>query len=268
MFGKSNLLSNLNNEINNIHLSDTNKASQCILLLFGDFHFLDTTILFGWETSWTHSWKLSKLSRPKVFLYKRFDHPNKLQKRELPLHEVFYLKICSCNRFVAENSCYVNLSKYQLLLDQPFTKLKLSKPPPTTSENKKDYRSKNKPGHLKTFCVGIKIKVLFHFWKQCIKCGVISKKIIIFWKLIVTYQTKLKIVLKKMQAQFYLPSREKIEGCWTLSRKNWLSIIWSHKGVLDETFFQISTYIFNFFCDWCRSTVFLHPCKEPGLYRC
>ena len=58
-----------------------------------------------------------------------------MQNPELPPYDAFYSKLRSCNPLETECTDYVNLSKNGLTAEQAVIKVKLSKLPPTGSEN-------------------------------------------------------------------------------------------------------------------------------------
>ena len=58
-----------------------------------------------------------------------------MQNTELSPYDVFYSKLRSCNPPEAEYTDYVNLLKKALTTKQAVVNLKLSKPPPTGTEN-------------------------------------------------------------------------------------------------------------------------------------
>ena len=112
------------------------KANQFISFKFGDIRLLDRMNILGGATSLDSFLKAYKTSETKTFFsYERFDHPDKMQKKEFPPYNAFYSKLRSCNPLEAEHTDYVNLLKSGLTTEQAVVKLKLSKPPPTGFEN-------------------------------------------------------------------------------------------------------------------------------------
>ena len=132
---KSYLLPILVNDCN-IESTVIKKANQFISFKFGDFQLLDILNFLGGATSLGSILKAYKTSETKRFFpYEWFDHPDKMQNRELLPYDAFYSKLRSCNPFEAEHTDYVNLLKSGLTTKQAVVKLKLSKPPPTGIEN-------------------------------------------------------------------------------------------------------------------------------------
>ena len=92
--------------------------------------------ILGGATSLDSFFKAYKTSETKRFFqYEGFDHPAKMQNKELLPYDAFYSKLRSCNTLEAEYADYVSLLKSGLTIEQAVLKLKLSKPPPTGIEN-------------------------------------------------------------------------------------------------------------------------------------
>ena len=119
-----------------IEPTDIKKANQFIFFKFGDIQLLDILNFLGRVTSLDSFLKTYKTSETRRFFpYEWFDHRGKLQNTELPLFDVFYSKLRSCNPLEANYTDYVNLLKSGLTTEQAVVKLKLSKPSPTGIEN-------------------------------------------------------------------------------------------------------------------------------------
>ena len=132
---KSCLLPLLVNE-RDIEPTAIKKSNQFISFKFGDIQLLDIMNFLGGATRLDSLLKAYKTSKTKGFFpYEMFDHPDEMQKTELPPYEAFYSKLRSCNLLEAEYADYVNLLKKGLTTEQAIGKLKLSKPPPTGVEN-------------------------------------------------------------------------------------------------------------------------------------
>ena len=107
------------------------KANQLISVKFDDIRLLDQKNSPGGATSLDSFLKAHKTSETKrLFPYEWFDHPDKMQKTELPPYDTFHIKLHSCNFLEAEYNKYVNLLKTGLTAEQAVVILKLSKPPP------------------------------------------------------------------------------------------------------------------------------------------
>ena len=76
-----------------------------------------------------------------LFPYESFDHPDKVQKTELPTYDAYYSELFSYSPFEAEYNRYVTLLKSGMTTEHVVTKLKLSEPPPTGVE---DYQNLQK----------------------------------------------------------------------------------------------------------------------------
>ena len=86
-----------------------------------------------------------------------------MQNTELPPYDAFHCKLRSCNSLEAEYTDYVNLLKNRLTTEQAVVKLKLSKPPPSTTENYHDLQRIKKQEQMssfKDFCAGITLNML------------------------------------------------------------------------------------------------------------
>ena len=92
--------------------------------------------VLGRATSLDSFLKAYKTSETKGFFpYEGFDHPDKMDKTELPPYDAFYSKLRSWNSLEAQYMYYVNILKSGLTTEQAVVKLKLSKPPTTGIEN-------------------------------------------------------------------------------------------------------------------------------------
>ena len=132
---KSYLLPILINE-RDIEPTGIKKTNQFISFKFGDVQLLNKMNFLGGATSLDSFLKAYKTSKTKGFFpYEWFDHPDKMRNTELPPSYAFYSKLRSCNPLEAEYTDYVNLLKSGLTTEQAVVKLKLSKPPPTGTEN-------------------------------------------------------------------------------------------------------------------------------------
>ena len=132
---KSFLLPILVNE-RDIEPTVINERNQFISFKFADFQLLDIMNFLGGATSLNSFLKAYKTSETKGFFpYEWFDHPDKVQNKELPPYDAFYSKLRSCNPLEAEYMEYVNLLKNELTTEQAVVKLKLSKPPPAGIES-------------------------------------------------------------------------------------------------------------------------------------
>ena len=81
------------------------KSNQFISFEFGDLQLLHIMIFLGGATSLDLFLKAYRTSETKGFFpYDWFDHPDKMQNRELPPYEAFYSKLRSCNHLEALNT--------------------------------------------------------------------------------------------------------------------------------------------------------------------
>ena len=80
----------------------------------------------GGATSLDFFLKAYKTSETRRFFPNElFDHPDKMQKTELPPYDAFYTKLRGCNPPEADCKDYVNLLKSALTTEQAVVKLKL-----------------------------------------------------------------------------------------------------------------------------------------------
>ena len=120
----------------NIEPTVIKKVNQFISFKFGDIQLLDILKFLARATSLDSLLKAYKTSETKGFFpYELFEHPDKKQNTELPPHDAFYSKLCSCNHLETEHTDHANLLKSRLTTEEAVVKLELSKPPPTGYEN-------------------------------------------------------------------------------------------------------------------------------------
>ena len=112
------------------------KANQFISFKFGDNQLLDKMNFLNGALRLDFLLKAYRTSETKGFFpYECFHTIDKMQNTELPPYDAFYSKLRSCNPPEAEYTDYVNLLKNGLTTLQAVVNLKLSKPPPTSTEN-------------------------------------------------------------------------------------------------------------------------------------
>ena len=252
---KSYLLPILVNE-RDIEPTVIKKVNQFISFRFGVIQLSDRMNFHGGATSLDSFLKAYKTSKTKGFFpYEWFDHPNKMQKTELPPYDALYSKLCSCNPLGAEYTDYVNPLKSRLTTEREVVNLKLSKPPPTGIENYQYLQQTWKQEQMSSF----KEFLGWYNNKDVVPTLEAMQKRIAFYhdkgidmlKLGCTLRNVASICLhSSTDAKFYLFTegdkdllqkvREDVVGC--------PSIVFARKGVVDETFFRKSTNI-------CKSTV-------------
>ena len=140
------------------------KANRFISFKFGDFQLLDIMNLLGEATSLDSFLKAYRTSEMKRFFPNEwFDHPDKMQKTELPPHDAFDSKLRSCNLLEADYTDYVNLLKSRFTTKQAVVKIKLSKHTPIGIENYQYLQQMWKQEQMssfKNFCACITKKML------------------------------------------------------------------------------------------------------------
>ena len=136
----------------NIEPTVIKKANQVISFKFGDIQLLDFMNFLGGVTSLDSFLKAYKISETKGFFpYEWFDHPDKLQNKELPPYDGFYSKLRSCNPLEIDYTDYVNLLKIELTTEQAVIKLKLWKPPHAGNENYHYFQHIRKQEQMSSF---------------------------------------------------------------------------------------------------------------------
>ena len=244
---KSYLLPILINE-RDIEPTVIKKANQFISFKFGDIQLLDIMNFLGGATNLDSFLKAYKTSETKVlFPCERFDHPDKMQKRELPPYDAFYSKLRSCNSREAECTDYVNLLKSGLTTEQAVVKLRLSKPPPTGIENYQYLQQIWKQEQMSSFK---------DFLRWCNNEDVVPtleavQKMIAFYhdkdidmlKLGCTLPNLANICLHKSTVAKFYPFTEGDKDLLEKIREDVVggpSIVFTRKAVVDETFIRKS----------------------------
>ena len=261
----------------NIEPTVIKKANQFISFKFGDIQLLDIMNFLGGATSLDSFLKAYKTSETKGFFpYEWFDHPDKMQNRELPPYDTFYSKLRSCNTLETEYTDYVNLLKSALTTEQAVIKLKLSKPPLTGIENYhylqqiweqeqmssfKDFlRWYNNKDFVPTLEAMLKMIAFYH------------DKGIDMLKLSCTLPNLANICLhKSTDAKFY-PLTEGDKDILEDIRENVIggpSILFTREAVVDETFIRKSTNICKSIVRIDASQLYPYSMCQPmptGLY--
>ena len=112
------------------------KANQFISFKLGDNQLSDIMNFPGEATSLDSLLKAYKTSETQgFFFYDLFDHPDKMQKTELPPYDASDSKLRNCNPPETVYTDFVHLMESGFTTEQAVITLKLSKPPPTGIEN-------------------------------------------------------------------------------------------------------------------------------------
>ena len=132
------------------------KAKQFISLQLGDIHLFNKTEHSSCSNKPLFILEGLQNFRKKVFPWEKFDHPDKIQSKELPLYDAFYCKLLSCNAIEAEYTDYVHLikkwidysgSQYQIEAIEAHPLLGLA-----INKTCIKLGSRNKWSHSKSFC--------------------------------------------------------------------------------------------------------------------
>ena len=207
---------------NERHIEPTviKQANQFISFKFGDIQQLDILNFPGGATSLDSFLQAYETSRTKRFFrYEWFDHPDKLQIKELPRYDAFYTSLRSCNHLEAEYTDYVILSKNGLTTEQAVVKLKTIKTTRywdweisihatdmeagTKELFQRLFRWYNKKDVVPTLEAMQKKRLVFT-----------TTKISICWSLVVHYQTWLTFAYTNIPMQNSVPSQREIKTYW------------------------------------------------------
>ena len=112
------------------------KAHQFVSFKFGDVQLLDNMNFLGGATSLDSFLKAYKTEKTKGFLhYELFDHPKKLNNKELPPYDSFFGKLRNINPLKKDYNDFENLTTGRLSSEQAVCKLRENMIPPTGDEN-------------------------------------------------------------------------------------------------------------------------------------
>ena len=112
------------------------KANQFVSFKFGEVQLLDIMNFLGGATSLDSFLIAYKTEEIKgFFLHEWFDNPEKLNNKELPPYDSFFIKLRKINPLEKDYSDFENLTTSGLSSQQAVCKLRLNKVPPTGDEN-------------------------------------------------------------------------------------------------------------------------------------
>ena len=193
--------------------------------------------------------KAYKISETKRFFpHEKFDHTDKKQNTELPPYEAFYSKLRSCNPLESEYTDYVNLWKNGLTTEPAVVKMKLLKLLPPGIENYYYLQQIWKQQQMSSF----KEFLRWYNNKDVLPILEAMQELIAFYhdknmdlfKLVCTLPILANICLhKSTDAKFY-PFTEEDKDLLEKIREDIVggpSIVFTRKGVVDETFIRKST---------------------------
>ena len=110
------------------------KGNQFVSFIFGDFQLLDNMNIHGGAASLDSFLKAYKTTETKgYFPYEWFDCSQKMNISELPSYEAFFGKLRYVNPLEKDYSEYQKLLSCGLKTEDALSKMKLSKPPPSTT---------------------------------------------------------------------------------------------------------------------------------------
>ena len=112
------------------------KANQFVSFKIGDVQLLDIMNFLGGATRLDSFLKAYKTAETKGFFpYEWFDCPQKMSNIELPPYDAVFSKLRNVNPLEKDYSDYQKLLSCGLKTEESFSKMKLSKPPPSGEEN-------------------------------------------------------------------------------------------------------------------------------------
>ena len=242
---KSYLLPILFNETN-IEPIVIEKANELVSFKFGEVQLLITMNFLGGATSLDSFLKTYKTSETKGFFpYEWFDCPQKMNNSEHPPYDAFFSKLQNVKPLEKDYSGYQKLLSSGLKTEEPLSKMKFSKPPPSGEEN---YQKLLDIGNNENMCT-FKDFLRWYNKKDVVPTLEAMQKILSFYhkkgidmlKLGFTLPNLANIcLLKSTSAKFY-PFTETEKDFLRKIREVIIggpSIVFTHKAVVDENFIQ------------------------------
>ena len=217
----------------NIEPTVIKKANKFISFKFGDIQLLDIMNFLGGATSLDSFLKAYKTSETKGFFpYEWFDHTDKTQNPELPHYDALYSKLRSCNPLETEYTDYVNLLKSGLTAEEAVIKLKLSKPPPTGTENYHYLQQIWKQEQMSSF----KDCLRWYNNKDVLPTLEAMQKMIAFYddedidtlKLGCTLPNLANLAYTNQPMQKFIPSQREIKSYWKILEKTSFHLSFLH----------------------------------------
>ena len=253
------------------------KANQFVSFKFGDVQLLDIMNFLGGATSLDSFLKAYKTAETKGFFpYEWFDCPQKMNNSELPPYDAFFSKHRNVNPLGEDYSGYQNLLRCGLKTEGALSKMKLSKPPPSSEENYqclldiwnhenmcafKDFlRCYNNKDVVATLEAMQKMLAFYH------------KKRIDMLKLGCTLPNLANICLHKSTSTKLYPFTETDKDLLQKIREDMVggpSIVFTRKAVVDETFIRVSENICKSIVGIDASQLYPYSMCQPmptGLY--
>ena len=112
------------------------KANQFVSFKFGDIQLLDIMNFLGGATSLDSFLKAYKTKETKGFFhYEWFDCPEKVNNKELPPYDSFFIVRRNSNPLEKDYNDFENLVNSGLTKEQAVVKLRMDRIPPSGAEN-------------------------------------------------------------------------------------------------------------------------------------
>ena len=225
------------------------KASQFVSFKFGHIQLLDIMNFLGGVTSLDYFLKAYKAKDTKSFFpYEWFDCPEKMNNKELPPYESFFSVLGNSNPLEKDYNDFQNFVNSGLTTEQAVVKFRMARKPPTGTGNYSYLQSCRENNNMQYFPV-------FLNWynnKDVVPTPEAMQKMIEFYhtkgidmlKLGCTLPNLADICLHKTAVSKFYPVTEWDEGLLEKIREDMvvgLSIVFTHKTVVDETFISKSS---------------------------
>ena len=236
---------------------------------FGDVQLLDIMNFLGGATSLDSFPKACKTAKTKGFFpYEWFDCPQKMKNSELPPYDAFFSKLRNVNPLEKDYSDYQKLLSCGLETEEALSKLKLSKPPPSTGEI---YQSLPDLWNHENMC-SFKDFLRWYNNKDVVPTLEAMQKMLAFnhkkgidmLKLGCKLPNLANICLNKSTSAKFYPFTETDKELLQKIRENMVGgpfIVFTRKAVVDETFIRNSR-------NSCKSIVGIDASQLYHYYMC
>ena len=221
------------------------KANQCVSFKFGNIQLLDIMNFLGSATSLDSFLKAYKTKKTKGFFpYEGFDCLEKMNNKELPLHDSFFSILRNSNPLEKDYNDFQNLVNSGLTTEQAVTKLRMDRKPPTGAENFFKYlQSVWENNNMQTFSDFLK----WYNNQNVVPTLEAMRKMIEFYhnkevdmlKVGCTLPKLANICLHKSTDSKFYPFTESEKDLLEKIREDMPgspSIVFTHQAVVDETF--------------------------------
>ena len=230
--------------------TDSYKESQSFVSLkFGDIQLFDIMNFLGGATSRDFFLKAYKTKETKgLFPYEWFDCPEKMNNKEVPPYDSFFIILRNSNPLEKDCNDFQNLVNSGLTTEQAVAKLRMDRIPPTGVENYSYLQSVWEINNMQCFSDFLK----WYNNKDVVPTLEAMQKMIEFYhnkgidmlKLGCTLPNLGNICLHKSTVSKFYPFTESDKELLEKIREDMVggtSIVFTRKAVVDETFIRISS---------------------------